>query len=253
MNGGTQFIAKILFTLLDSLLVCSILILQLQLFCTCTVGLWPGGTYGLPRATELHGNGCPRSCNFTWFDDGFAFFDTRDDNNRNTFSNPLNLFGIFNENIELHFCMKTTVNGCSENVTWPTGCYCLFKFNDCPSGFDSGEINWIGGSNNRAGGVLPNGSFDPGGIRLKFCCRCDGSITIPFNLPMDTDFFLMADPRGEGSCPRVSGFAEAPRYVVWDMENSTNSTGRNPAQKINVDDGTVNITFCYYTPHQNGE
>ena len=147
--------------------------------------------------------------------------------------------------------MKTTVNGCSENVTWPTGCYCLFKFNDCPSGFDSGEINWIGGSNNRADGVLPSGIFEPDGICLNFCCRCDGSITIPINLPMDSDFFLMADPRGEGSCQRVSGFDEDTQYVVWDPEIYTISSGKNPGQKTEYNG--VNISFCYYTPHRNGE
>ena len=230
-------------------------------FETCTVTLfvfstaeyWPEGTYGLPQAehTSTNRNGCPHpdTCNFTWLDDGFVFFDTRDTNPHNYFSIPLNLFGLYDSNIEMHFCIKNTSSGCEGSRAWPKGCYCIFKVGACPAGFEEGSINWNGGDGGRVSGSLPSHELNSASIRLDFCCRCDGSISRPISLPSASDFFLMADSRAGGSCQKVIGSKLTPQFVVWDPEGSANATQMNPAYPSPlVNEGLVDITFCYYSP-----
>jgi hypothetical protein len=60
---------------------------------------------------------------------------------------------------------------------------------------------------------------------------------------------LMADSRAEGSCQKVIGTNVATQFVVWDPEGSASANQMNPAYPSpSVNEGLVNITFCYYSP-----
>jgi len=205
---------------------------------------WPEGTYGLMEAAT----GCPGS--YASWHVGYRKYDTENNGPHNYFSGDIQqyLSGTFALNdLETNFCMKTQVDN---GTAWPSGTYCLLKYNLCPPGFKSGYIYWDDADSNNhdaAGGTLPDGTYDKN-TKIFYCCRKDGSTKTAIHLPRDRQFVLM---RYSTTCQAVYGMNLHEVYVRWDDVDDANedsSCGAHP-----YDDGGLNdhrLHFCHYSSNQ---
>lgn len=166
---------------------------------------WPDGTYGLPEPTT----GCP----IGWLT-GSTYHNTEDDQNNNRRSNFSNHFsGMFNSRgIEQNFCIKVnSLNNSNETLSnkilWPDGQYCIYKKGDCPTEMLSGSIYWDDEKSqqdlpNSHEGALPDGNYTLTSTLIEFCCKTNGSVDIPINLPTEIPFYLF--PYKNKTCQKVS-------------------------------------------------
>ncbi|XP_035698123.1 uncharacterized protein LOC118431114 [Branchiostoma floridae] len=209
---------------------------------SCSGG-WPRGTYGLPRTNT----GCPESAGVTWHT-GSRFQDTEDDDANNYWTSGLHFDGDFwRDNMIQKFCMKTSY--WTGHGTWPRGSYCIFKKNECPSGFQTGEIYWDDEDNpfnqrNSRSGSLPDGKYDRNTL-IWYCCRNDGSANTRIPLPSRKPFYLFRFRQG---CQKVLGMNVREEYFRWDDEDTINESDRHGAHPHDTG-GSRNhkLHYCYYS------
>ena len=209
--------------------------------------VWPDGTYGLPRPKDGR---CPTD--YTW--DGGVRLHSTDFGSH--WSNPLDLKGYFrSKTIRHEFCIKKTPyppNPATYHISkWPKGSYCIYKYGDCPSGFEKpGYIFWNDrnyDNQNRISGTVPDGEYN-GNTKIYFCCRRDASYTIPIYLPTERSFFLF---RVDGSygCQEVVGMNVRDEWVFW--HSAFLNTNPRGGELYPYDEGnnySHKIHFCYYYP-----
>lgn len=206
---------------------------------------WPSGTYGLMKPKT----GCP-SGKVRWHE-GYRYEDTRNVVTQNHFSSPLHLAGSWpaHGDIQMEFCMKGDRTLSEFDVDWPAGDYCLLKYGTCPSGFQTGYIQWDDRNvrnHNRVGGTVPDGKFDSN-TKIEFCCRDDDMPTKEIFLPISKPFYLLRHTRG---CQEIHEMTLREEYVQLDenwhvIVRYSQAGGDHP-----YDDGHSNrrLHFCYYTP-----
>ncbi|XP_041464192.1 uncharacterized protein LOC121415136 [Lytechinus variegatus] len=213
---------------------------------------WPEGTYALQKPRT----GCPNK-EFKW-NEGFRFHDTENSDSKNSWSDPLSIAGHWGKSsIRQEFCVKTvtTVNPRAQ-WTWQPGSYCIYKYGDCPKGFESGWIYWDdedSDNGNTYGGVMPSGEYGAN-TKLFFCCRNDGVTTNKINLPLDNKFYLF--PRFD-HCQEVNGTTVSKERFTWDTADSTYWGGKNTDSqsaihpyygKKTTGGSYITLYFCYYQP-----
>ncbi|WAR03074.1 hypothetical protein MAR_009632 [Mya arenaria] len=198
--------------------------------------------YGLMMTS----NGCPGDL---WLS-GWRRFDTEDTDPDNYFTDGIKnyLKGYFEiDDIETHFCIKNIPSFTSCDTSWPKGSYCILMYGgSCPSGFQSGFIQWNNednGNKNARGGTLPDGVYDSD-TRIYFCCRNDGLTSTAISLPTDQPFILV---RISTACQTVYGMGVTEVFVQWDeddVDDASDPGGLHPY----ADDGFYNLRlyFCYY-------
>ncbi|XP_032235096.2 uncharacterized protein LOC5510145 isoform X2 [Nematostella vectensis] len=126
------------------------------------------------------------------------------------------------------------------------GQYCIYKKGSCPSGFSSGWIRWddedVRNSNNYQG-TLPDGTYDRNTL-IYFCCRSDGSKTIPIPLPTETPFFLLA--QGSASCQQVQYAVAVTEWLRFDTEDVNNGDGYGGSYPYGAGINDHTMHYCYY-------
>ncbi|XP_072014743.1 uncharacterized protein [Amphiura filiformis] len=201
---------------------------------------WPMGTYGLLKPTTR----CPNQ----WAT-GHRYHDTEDDNPFNAWSSPCHMSGPYDTttNVYQNFCMKTVDIADTDDQSWPTGQYCIFrKGGSCPSGMTEGSVYWDNEDDDNANsysGELPDGVYNID-TRIEFCCQTSGYTSNPIYLPMDTSFFLF---KFNNECQQVHGMRATSEYFYWDTEDDDNddeATGNHPYEGV-VYSG-IRLEFCYY-------
>ena len=210
---------------------------------------WPDSKYTLLKPRT----GCPNKCGVDFQDNGFIFFNTEEQDNRNSASPDLHISGSVSDfAIRIEFCRKDSET--SNGSTWSPGCYCVFS-RECTAPFQEGMSTWYTETtapSNVWGGNLPDGTFRNHRIIIRYCCRCDGDPNVPIILPREQEFYLMTHFKARNSCQLVEGMDVRPEYIQWHTDNSeNNNTFTNP-----VPTGVSNtpypfIVFCYYSPTPN--
>ncbi|KAK0061018.1 hypothetical protein Bpfe_009546 [Biomphalaria pfeifferi] len=205
---------------------------------------WPASQFGLlqPKA------GCS-SDGLTRWEYGSREFTPEYYFTHNSFSNPLNLAGEFNnQRIVEQFCVKTTG---TEAPDWPKGSYCIHRYSPaCPAGFLSGWVYWDDEDGNdnhdKVNGTLPAGEYGAD-TKMYFCCRMDSPATKKILLPHRSPFYLL---RYGGSCQQVYGMVVSEEYVTFDTEDTFNQNNDQHSPPYPDDGSLDNITFrlCYYQP-----
>ena len=79
--------------------------------------------------------------------------------------------------------------------SWPPGKYCIYKKgHECPSSMEEGFVIWDDentDNQNEVGGSVPEGLYSDD-TKIYFCCKTDGSVDRPVQLPIQSDFLLFA-------------------------------------------------------------
>ncbi|KAK6174030.1 hypothetical protein SNE40_017381 [Patella caerulea] len=144
---------------------------------------WPSGTYGLIKTTS----GCPAG-RVTW-NEGSRHFDDYSAHraktsilasnywvkNKNEWSNPNHIAGAHGQDITIEFCMKGDKKITEFDSDWPAGDYCILKYGDCPTGFQSGSILWDDNNTrnrNSKIGTLPDGQYGED-TRIDYKYQCN--------------------------------------------------------------------------------
>ncbi|KAL4221820.1 hypothetical protein ACF0H5_020074 [Mactra antiquata] len=178
--------------------------------------VWPMGFGGLPKPKS----GCPNP-NDEWRE-GWLHQTTEMQSPSNKW-NVTKLEGTFTTSAyTLNFCMKT-VQADEFSLEWPAGDYCIFKLNNCPTGFVEGFAQWDDDdtdNRNSHGGVVPDGNYGVD-TRLNYCCRSDGYTYSAISLPMEKPFYLFQYKHG---CQEVKDMTTTEEYLLWDDEDSNNPT-----------------------------
>ncbi|KAK6174005.1 hypothetical protein SNE40_017361 [Patella caerulea] len=203
---------------------------------------WPAGTYGLVKTTS----GCPAG-RVTWHQ-GSRHQDTNNIFNKNSWSNPIHIAGLFTRNKDMtwEFCMKGDTRISEFDADWPAGDYCILKYGNCPGGFSSGYIYWDDSNfhnKDHSSGSLPNGQYGRD-TRVDFCCRDDSLPTHHIFLPTEKPFVLFKYTR---ECQGVHGMSVREEYFGWDDKNWFNHDKAGGAHPY--DDGgrrDHKLHFCYY-------
>ena len=227
--------------------------------------LWPGGAYGLPKAN----GGCPEG---SW-NEGWCVISTL----KNTLHLPegqhaTHMYGwVTNEDkdIAMHFCMKGEENTASDSQdtsSWPSGTYCILQNGErCPNGFHTSSYPLMWGDVSPRGGCTPDvqdydyrfpywfrkwytGIYRFRGFNL--CCRSDGNITKPVDLPHQHSFILLANLEQIQSskrassrpCQEVKGMQVEPEVI--------DSTFSYDVIKhfVTSRDSRQMFVLCYYSP-----
>ena len=223
---------------------------------------WPRGAYGLPKAN----GGCPEG---SW-NEGWCIISTLN----NTLYLPegqraAHMYGwVTNEDkdIAMHFCMKGEENtGSSSRDTplWPSGTYCILQNGEsCPSGFKTSSYPLMWGDVSPRGGCTPDVQHYDYHLYRKWyivihrfrgfnlCCRSDGNISTPVDLPHQHSFILLANleqlqpsPRASSRpCQEVKGMQVEPEVInstfSYDVINSFVPSWRSRQMFV----------LCYYSP-----
>ncbi|XP_035696814.1 deleted in malignant brain tumors 1 protein-like [Branchiostoma floridae] len=201
---------------------------------------WPRGTYGLPRTNT----GCPEAAGVTWRY-GYRYHDTEDRNSNNHWTPGLHFDGgYWRNNMYQKFCMKTSSFQGYGN--WPSGSYCIFKRDGCPSGFQNGEVFWDDEDSfngNRVSGQLPHGHYNHNTL-IRYCCRNDGSANTYISLPNRSPFYLFRYRQG---CQKVTGMHVREEYFYWDDEDDDNANRLQGAHPYDDGGGSNHrLHYCYY-------
>ena len=208
--------------------------------------LWPNGTYALPMPST----GCPSTNDQTWRH-GYRRHHTESlQRNDDTASENIHLkqpvlnrsrdkFYIFQ-----HFCVRTEES--SFGPDWPRGSYCINKAGRvCPSNFNLGSISWDEEdfrSQASASGEMPSGDYGESKTKLYYCCRDDGSVDEPVDMPRYQPFYLY---RYQGECQKVVGMKATEEFIHFDTENSNNGDEKWGAHPdVELDD--IILRLCYY-------
>uniref|UniRef100_A0A2C9KYT1 Apextrin C-terminal domain-containing protein n=1 Tax=Biomphalaria glabrata TaxID=6526 RepID=A0A2C9KYT1_BIOGL len=119
----------------------------------------------------------------------------------------------------LRYCVKTT-SAFVNQVSWPSGSYCINKKLSCPLGFQEGQV-YIDeedsyGNKGLVKGTVPD---DNSSSKHSFCCRNDSRPDTPISLPNKSPFYLN---RKGGKCQQVVGMSVEEDFVLIDSENDMN-------------------------------
>ncbi|GFN94188.1 Apextrin-like protein 2 [Plakobranchus ocellatus] len=207
--------------------------------------LWPRGTYALPQPK----NGCPTSGG-VGFKAGWRRHHTEStDRNKDHVSegNHLQQPVLFRESTQNYlyqrFCVKT--DSVSLGPTWPKGSYCINKLGECPVLFEQGSIKWDDENKKGPsiiGGDVPDGVYSETSSTLYYCCRKDGLVDEPIDLPRSEPFYLY---RYGGQCQQVAGMNVSAEFIHFDTENSNNEDETvDPHPDAQINDVTLHL--CYY-------
>ncbi|OQV21954.1 hypothetical protein BV898_04165 [Hypsibius exemplaris] len=207
--------------------------------------VWPSGTYGLLEPTA----GCPSGPQWKR---GQRTHDSENYNTKNNWNREFSALtrSSLSRDIRLNFCTKTQTSP-AEEPEWPTGSYCLFRKNDCPSGFQTSYVDhddedfWNG---NLVNGVLPDGLYLHD-TRYYFCCRKDGAPREPIELPTEKPFFLLRESMK--TCQLVLGMSVTEHFLHMDCEDHggcrlSSSDESHPG--FVTDQLDWQWQFCYYQP-----
>jgi len=138
----------------------------------------------------------------------------------------------------------------SSFVTY-VGQYCIFKQEDCPTGFQEGYVFWDDEDNknmNKKGGTLPDGVYDKDTL-IYYCCRGDGDKLKPVLLPVISSFYLFTSRQSnssESECQRVEGAVATEEYIRFDNEDSGNKDRWNGSYPYGAGINDHRIVYCYY-------
>ncbi|XP_019622103.1 PREDICTED: uncharacterized protein LOC109468288 isoform X2 [Branchiostoma belcheri] len=193
---------------------------------------WPAGTYGFPMAT----GGCPNGSSVTFEEGQYGM------NGVNGFQwsqdDQLHLSGGVSRNtVKQRVCMKTTYSDSEDNVDWPKGSYCLFKYRSCPEGFSWGRLGFPGGTKT---GVIPDGDVASDSTEMEYCCRNDGVASLAIRLPSRSPFYLL---RHGGECQQVDGATVREEWIEY--TGNGHRAGMTPDD--DGDDNSHKIYYCFYS------
>ncbi|XP_055901705.1 uncharacterized protein LOC106064172 [Biomphalaria glabrata] len=208
---------------------------------------WPDGSYALLKPVS----GCPRGDSENWStgDKMIQSESTSDihslkNSEKSHLSRPLFKTVDQVNYVILRYCVKTTSTLVNQ-VSWPSGSYCINKKLSCPLGFQEGKV-YIDeedsyGNKGLVKGTVPD---DNSSSKHSFCCRNDSRPDTPISLPNKSPFYLN---RKGGKCQQVVGMSVEEDFVLIDSENDMNDdeySGSFNDVKIN----DVIFYLCYYRP-----
>ncbi|XP_035826903.1 uncharacterized protein LOC101854104 [Aplysia californica] len=167
-------------------------------------------------------------------------------------STPSTLSGSVTRQKATHdFCVNDGAAS-DPNTAWPIGSYCIYrKGGECPDGFNQGFVQFADVSNSTHGsfnsGDLPDGTFTAHGTRLEFCCRDDGFLHMPIDLPSQNEFALFQKFMG---CQEINGMHVYPEYSVFNNLNSGQAeiSGDTPVLEYHKLYQQYIIRTCVYRP-----
>ncbi|XP_050396408.2 uncharacterized protein LOC126814967 isoform X2 [Patella vulgata] len=171
---------------------------------------------------------------------------------------PQGLAGDFSTNsFTYRFC--TSDNQYKHGGDWPKGNYCILRRGGtCPLGFISGgghiqfgDTDWNPAYGSRYYGTLPDGVYDDN-TKLEFCCREDGAIIEPIDLPAVAPLVLFLykqnifDPP---SCQAVKGMQYRQEHITFDNEDGGifEISGTTPYTVTNANE-RISMYYCVYQP-----
>ncbi|XP_063965620.1 uncharacterized protein LOC129275953 isoform X2 [Lytechinus pictus] len=207
---------------------------------------WPDGKYALPEAATLSGDTCPNTEHLTW-DFGMLYQVTT--NSGNTCSRGNHLTNYCTKDFRTYYCTKNTAKAAPSSWPWMPGVYCVFKVGQtCPNGFNVGSIRW----NDVKRGIdpfytaMPTGTYEEGPTEINYCCREDGSASIPIILPTQKSFFLM---KYHSACQEVLGMTVTEESLEWGTNEARPSQWQDGVHPRPGNTGhNVMIKYCFYQP-----
>lgn len=216
---------------------------------THVVRLWPEGSYGVMATSR----GCPSNIGVSWIT-GYRRHHTESSDANHDQVSPINHLlqpVIEREGSQNFFYQRFCIaSASSSNSSWPNGTYCINEYgNNCPQGFESGDIHIDDedtNSSSSVSGALPAGSYNISGCKIFYCCRADGPTNTSIDLPQDKPFYLY---RYGGQCQQVSGMNVTEEFILLDTENIRNNDSYESL--VHPDGHAKNDTrleLCYYSP-----
>ena len=168
------------------------------------------------------------------------------------------------KDIAMHFCMKgeeNTGSGSWDTPLWPRGTYCILQNGkSCPREFKTSSYPLMWGHVLPRGGCTPDVQhyyWRPQWYTHRFqgfnlCCRNDGNMTKPVDLPHQHSFILLANSEqlrpsqrtSSRPCQEVKGMQVEAEVIdsnfTYDVTFSKHPTYTRTAQETFV--------LCYYSP-----